>query len=182
MRAVGTDTDCTLHDQHQHHHHHQHQQRRRQQQRNTRARTHTPLSDASPRQGHGQHLARVATTLGWCRSLSTAGSTQLRPERRSTKSASSAWTPARPNPAGTARCSSRARRAPSAAASSADPATASRGRGDPGRPRRMPAIGNYRISCTTPWRDREDGRSSTTLMCKSCPRDVCYPHLGLCST
>lgn len=139
---VGTDTDCI---------HHQH----------------TPLStgDASPRQGHGQLAVRVVSTLEWCRNLSTAGFTQLKPERRSTKSGSSAWTPGLLNPTGMGRCSLRVRKAPSGAASSADRGPASPA-GDPGRRKRMPVIGNCRIFFTMRWRDRGDGRSSTTLMCK----------------
>ena len=48
----GTDTDCV-----------QHQQQQQQQQQQQ----HTPLStgDASPRQGHGQLLVRVVSTLEW---------------------------------------------------------------------------------------------------------------------
>lgn len=138
----GTDTACILHQ-------------------------HTPFStgDASPRQGHGQLAVGVVSTLEWCRNLSTAGFTQLRPGRRSPKSGLSAWTPGLLNPAGMGRCSLRVRKAPSGAASSADRGPASPP-GDPGRPRRMPAIGSCRISCTTRWRDRGDGRSSTTLMCE----------------
>lgn len=128
-----------------------------------------PFCDASSRQGHRQLLLRVVSTLGWCRNLLTAGFTHLKAERRSTKSGSSAWTPALRNPPGTGRCSLRARRAPSAAASSADPGPASPA-GDPDRRRKMPAIGNSRISSTTRWRDRGDGRLSTTLMCKCFPR------------
>lgn len=138
----GTDTDCI---------HHQH----------------TPLStgDASPRQGHGQLLVRVVSTLGWCRNLSTAGFTQLKPERRSTKSGLLAWTRGLLNPAGMGRCSLRVRKAPSGTASSADRGPASPP-GDPGRRRRTPVIGNYRISFIMRWKDRGDGRSSTTLMCE----------------
>lgn len=144
----GTDTDCVQ----------QHQQQ------------HTPLSngDASPRQGHGQLLVRVVSTLEWWRNPSTAGFTQLKPERRSTKSGLSDWTRGLPNPAGMGRCSLRVRKAPSGAASSADRGPASPP-GDPDRRRKTPAIGNYRISSTMRWRDRGAGRSSTTLMCKSCP-------------
>lgn len=146
----GTDTDCVQQQQHQ--------------------QQHTPLSngDASPRQGHGQLLVRVVSTLEWWRNPSTAGFTQLKPERRSTKSALSDWTRGLPNPAGMGRCSLRVRKAPSGAASSADRGPASPP-GDPDRRRKTPAIGNYRISSTMRWRDRGAGRSSTTLMCKSCP-------------
>lgn len=153
----GTDAACALQQQHTHTQTHA----------RTHIHTHTYLStgDASPRQGHGQLLLRVVSTLGWCRNLSTAGFTQLKPERRSTKSGSSAWTPGLPNPAGMGRCSLRVRRAPSGAASSADRGPASPP-GDPDRRRKMPAIGNYKISSTMRWRDRGDGRSSTTLMCK----------------
>lgn len=128
---------------------------------------HTPLSagDASPRQGHGQLLVRVVSTLEWCRNLSTAGFTQLKPERRSTKSGLSDWTLGLPNPAGMGRCSLRVRKAPSAAASSADRGPASPA-GDPDRRRKMSATVNYKISSIMRWRDRGDGRSSTTLMCK----------------
>lgn len=143
----GTDTDCI------------HQQQ------------HTPLSagDASRRrQGHGPLLLRVVSTLEWCRNLSTAGFTQLKPERRSTKSALLDWTPALRNPAETGRCWLRARKTPSGAASSADPGLASPLE-DRDPPRRMPVIGNCRISSTMRWRDRGDGRSYTMLMCKSCP-------------
>lgn len=138
----GTDTDCI---------HHQH----------------TPLStgDASPRQGHGQLLLRVVSTLEWCRNLSTAGFTQLKPERSSTKSGLWAWTRELRNPPGMGRCSLRALKAPSGTASSAD-----RGpvypKDDRDRRRKTPAIGNYRISSTMRWKDRGDGRLSTTLMCK----------------
>lgn len=140
----GTDTDCIQHQ-------------------------HTPLSagDASPRQGHGQLLVRVVSTLEWWRNLSTAGFTQLKPERRSTKSGLWVWTPGLLNPAGMERCWLRVRKAPSGAASSADRDPASPP-GDPDHRRKMPAIGNYRISSIMRWKDRGDGRSSTTLMCKSC--------------
>lgn len=135
--------------------------------RHTHQHTHTPLStgDASSRRRHRQLPVRVALTLGWCRNLSTAGLTQLKPERRSTKSGSSVWSPGLPIPAGTGRCSSRLRRAPSGTASSADRGPASL-RGDPDRLRKTPAIGSYRISSTMRWRDRGDGRSSTTLTCE----------------
>lgn len=138
----GTDTDCI---------HHQH----------------TPLStgDASPRQGHGQLLLRVVSTLEWCRNLSTAGFTQLKPERRSTKSGLWVWTRELRNPAGMGHCSLRARKAPSGAASSADRGPASP-QEDRDRRRKTPAIENYRIFSTMRWKDRGDGRSSTTLMCK----------------
>ncbi|KAM7404308.1 hypothetical protein PAMP_011670 [Pampus punctatissimus] len=141
-RGGGTDTDCI---------HHQH----------------TPLStgDASPRQGHGQLLVRVVSTLEWCRNLSTAGFTQLKPERRSTKSALLVWTRALLNPAGMGRCSLRVRKAPNGAASSADRGPASPPV-DPDHRRKMPAIGNYKISSIMRWKDRGDGRSSTTLMCE----------------
>lgn len=108
--------------------------------------THTPLStgDASPRQGHGQLLLRVVSTLEWCRNLSTAGFTQLKPERRSTKSGLWVWIPGLRNPAGMGRYSLRVRKAPNVAASFADKGLASPG--DPDHRRKMPVIGNYRIS------------------------------------
>lgn len=141
---------------------------------------HTPLTgDASPRQGHGKLLVGVVSTLEWCRNLSTAGFTQLKPERRSTKSDLLVWTPGLLNPAGMGRCSLRARKAPSGAASSADRGPASPP-GDPDHQRKMPAIGNYKISSTMHWKDRGDGRSSTTLMCK-CGSGLAQSMLNLSS-
>lgn len=130
--------------------------------------THTPLSagDVSPLQGHDQLLVRVGSTLGWCRSLWTAGSTQLKKARRNTKSALWDWTRELRSPAGMGRCSLRVPTAPiNGAASSADAGPAFP-QEDPDRQRKTPATENYRISCIMRWKDLGDGRSSITLMCK----------------
>lgn len=132
------------------------------------AAAHTPLSagDVSPLQGHDRLLGRVAFALEWCRSLRTAGSTQLKKARRNTKSALWDWNRELPSPAGMGRCSLRVRTAPiSGAASSADVGLAFP-REDPDRRRKPSATENYRMPCTMRWNDRGDGRSSITLMCK----------------